>query len=592
MLNHISKSQNLLVDWRNKYIKERPFIIILSVLIGIVSGLIAAFIKLAVYWTESLLTNFFKPYAPNFLYVLYPIVGVIITLLIIKLVVRQPVNPGIPNILYAISKRSANIKTHNLFSSIFTSAFTVGFGGSVGLEGPTVATSSAWGSNFGRFFRVDYKTKILLIGAGVTGSMAAIFQAPIAAIIFAIEVIMIDLTTVSLIPLLFSSIAAFLSSNYFMGEAILIDYAITDRDYFSDIPFLIVLGILLGLFSVWYSRVFFALAAFFDRLTTVQKLALGGTLLGILIFVLPPLYGEGYDTINNLINGHLEDVFDNSYFYPYKDSFWVVFGFLAALFVFKVIATSLTINIGGVGGIFAPTLFIGATGGFLFGHLINRTGLAEVSEGNFTLVGMAGMLSGVLYAPLTAIFLIAEITEGYALFVPLMITSVVSFVTYGFFTQHSIYTRQLAQRGELMTHHADENVLQLMNLRKEIENDFSIVYPTHSLRQLVDKIAASKRNVFPVVDQNNTLKGVVYLDNVRPLMFKHELYDTTQVSELMVSPPATIQINERMDAVMDRFEKSGAWNLPVLDGNKYLGFVSKSKLFTDYRNVLREFSDH
>lgn len=591
VVKKLFKSLEWLVDLRNKYVKQRPFVIILSILIGITAGLVAFVIKRAVHWTEYLLTNFFQPYAPNFLYFLYPVIGIGITILIVKYLIRQKVSEGIPNTLYAISKRHGNIRPHNLFSSIITSAFTVGFGGSVGLEGPTVATSAAWGSTFGRLFRVDYKTKILLIGAGVTGSMAAIFQAPVAAIVFAIEVIMIDLTTASLIPLLFSSITAVLTSKFLMGETILIDYAVTEDYQFSDIPYFIILGVLLGLGSVYYSKTYFAIARFFERYNTWQKLLIGGMVLGLLVYLLPPLYGEGYITINNLINGRSSEVFENSFFYSLQDNAWIFAGFIAILFFLKIVAASLTLHIGGVGGIFAPTLFMGATGGFLFGNLVNKLGLGHVSEGNFTLVGMAGMLSGVLYAPLTAIFLIAELSKGYALFVPLMITSLISFVTAGYFIQNSIYSLQLARRGELLTHHADDNVLKMMSLKKEIENDFSIIHPDQSLGDLIMVVAISKRNIFPVIDDEKEFKGMVFLDSIRPIMFQKEKYDEIHVHDLMVSPPDHIEYKDKMDVVMNKFEKTAAWNLPVLRNGRYIGFVSKSKLFTNYRELLREFSD-
>jgi CIC family chloride channel protein len=592
VVKKIFKSLEWLVNLRNKYLKQRPFVIILSIVIGITAGLVATVIKRAVHWTEYLLTNFFKPYAPNFLYFLYPLIGIGITILIVKYFIRKQVQEGIPNTLYAISKRHGNIRPHNLYSSIITSAFTVGFGGSVGLEGPTVATSAAWGSTFGRLFRVDYKTKILLIAAGVTGSMAAIFQAPIAAIVFAVEVIMIDLTTASLIPLLFSSIAAFLTSQYLMGETILIDYLITDDYSLIDVPYFIFLGILLGFGSVYYSRTYFWIAKILEKYNTWQKLLFGGAVLGLLIFLFPPLYGEGYETINNLINGRSIDVFDNSFFYGFRENVWIFAGLIAVLFFLKIVAASLTLHIGGVGGIFAPTLFMGATGGYIFGNIVNNLGIGHVSEGNFTLVGMAGMLAGVLYAPLTAIFLIAELSKGYGLFVPLMITSLSSFVTASIFIQNSIYSLQLARRGELMTHHADDNVLKMMNLKKEIESNFSIVRPDQSLGDLIEVVANSKRNIFPVIDENYEFKGVISLDSFRRIMFQKEKYNEIFVSDLMVLTPDYIDYNDKMSVVMNKFEKSAAWNLPVLKNGRYIGFVSKSKLFTNYRGLLKEFSDY
>lgn len=592
LVRHLYFYLEKVVEWRNKHIKQRPFIMIMSILIGITSGLVAAAIKQSVHYTEYLLTNFFSPYAPNYLYFLYPMLGIGITALIATYIIRKKVNEGIPNTLYSISKRRSNIRPHYLFSSIITSAFTVGFGGSVGLEGPTVATSAAWGSNFGRLFRVDYKTKSLLVATGVAGSMAAIFQAPIAAIIFAVEVIMIDLTTASLVPLLFASISAILTSKFLMGETILIQYKLNGDYLFSDVPMFMILGVILGLASVYYLRIYFAIAKFFDRFSSVNKVVVGGLLLGGLIFILPPLYGEGYDTVNKLINGDVSQVFENSFFYSMQDQIWVFVGFLVALFFIKIIAASITLHAGGVGGIFAPTLFMGAVGGYVFANLANKLGLINVSEGNFTLVGMAGMLAGVLHAPLTAIFLIAEISKGYSLFVPLMITSLMSFITVRLFSEHSIYTLQLAKRGELLTHNKDQNVLKMMNLKSEIESDFSIVHPEMSLRELVEVVTKAKRNVFPVLDDEGRFKGVVTLDNIRAEMFNRDKYDSLYVHDFMVFPRTIIEMKDNMEKVVEHFEKSGAWNLVVLNDDIYVGFVSKSKMFTVYRNLLKEFSDH
>jgi CIC family chloride channel protein len=581
-----------IVEWRNQHIKQRPFIMMMSVLIGITSGLIAAIIKRSVHYTEYFLTHFFSPYTPNYLYFLYPMLGIGITALIAKYIIRQKVNEGIPNTLYSLSKRRGNIRPHYLFSSIITSAFTVGFGGSVGLEGPTVATAAGWGSNFGRLFKVDYKTKSLLIATGVAGSMAAIFQAPIAAIVFAVEVIMIDLTTASLVPLLFASISAILTSKYLLGEAILIHYDLEGVYLLKDVPMFILLGLLLGLGSAYYTGAYFAFAKFLERFSSVNKVLVGGLLLGALVFILPPLYGEGFETINRLINGEVSQVFENSFFYEMQDNLWIFIGFLVALFFVKIIAASITLHAGGVGGIFAPTLFMGAVGGFVFSKLANALGWVNVSEGNFTLVGMAGMLAGVLHAPLTAIFLIAEISKGYSLFVPLMITSLISFVTVRLFHDHSIYTLQLAKRGELMTHNKDQNVLKMMSLKSEIEVNFSVVSPEMSLAELIPIVSKAKRNVFPVIDENGNFKGSVTLDNIRMDMFNTEKYESMFVHDYMVYPRMTIDLDNSMEDVVDQFEKSGAWNLVVLDGEKYLGFVSKSKVFTVYRSLLKEFSDH
>jgi CIC family chloride channel protein len=361
---------------------------------------------------------------------------------------------------------------------------------------------------------------------------------------------------------------------------------------FKDVPMFMILGIFLGLGSVYYSKTYFAIAEFMDPFSRWKKVIIGGLALGLIIFILPPLYGEGYATVNDLINGNVSNVFESSFFYELQDQLWIFIGFLIALYFLKIVAAAITLHSGGVGGIFAPTLFMGATGGFIFANLVNRLGIIKVSEGNFTLVGMAGMLAGVLHAPLTAIFLIAEISKGYSLFVPLMITSLMSFITVRLFVDHSIYAMQLGRRGELITHHKDQNVLKMMNLKSEIEDDFSIVNPTMSLGKLVEVVTEAKRNVFPVIDDEGNFKGILTLDNIRSEMFNRKKYDTMFVHDFMEFPASTIEMTDTMEKVVELFEESGAWNLVVLSDSKYVGFVSKSKMFSAYRNLLKEFSDH
>lgn len=575
--------------WRVRNIEHRHFVLFLSVLVGFLAGVAAAVIKNSVHLIQALLSgSSFGTY--DFL---FPLVGLLLTVTVVNYVIRTKVRHGIPATLYAISKRNSELRTHNTFSSIITSAITVGFGGSVGLEGPTVATGSAFGSNLGKLFRLDYKTKTLLVGCAAAGALSAIFKAPIAAIVFAIEVIMLDLTAASLIPLLLASVSAVITSYLFLGEGFLFHFTLKDAFVIRNVPFYILLGGVTGLASLYFSKVFFGIEGFFEKIKgSYLRALLGGAFLGLLVYIFPQLYGEGYELINGLIQGNYEEtLFEDVSVLPLERNVYWPIAFFFALAVLKVVATSITFGSGGVGGIFAPTLFMGSSLGFVFAKALYHFDLVRLPESNFALVGMAGMMAGVLHAPLTAIFLIAEITGGYELFVPLMIASAISYLTVRAFMQHSVYTKQLAKRGELITHHKDRAVLSLMDLEKEIENDFEKVHPEETLGELCDAIARSKRDLFPVVDQDGEMLGVVFLHEIRELIFDRDRYDELTVSDLMTTPPVFIQADEEMNEVMDKFERTGAWNLPVVEGSKYKGFVSKSKLFSAYRRLLVEFSE-
>ncbi len=578
--------------WRMRHISHQNFVLILSVIVGITSGIGAAIIKNSAHIIQTLLTSGFARNYHNYLYFAYPLIGLLITVTLIRYLIRRNVEHGIPATLYAISKQNSIIDRHNTYSSILTSAVTVGFGGSVGLEGPTVATGGAMGSNLASLFRMDYKTRTLLVGCAAAGALSAIFKAPVAAIVFAIEVIMLDLTTASLIPLLLASVSAVITSYLFLGEGYLFHFTLRDEFLLQHIPFYIFLGIITGLISLYFHRVYFGIMHGFERVRNPYNRALiGGVVLGMLIFLFPPLYGEGYDIINSLIEGHYSDVLHESPFYQWNDNIYIILLFLLAIVLLKVVATAITFGSGGVGGIFAPTLFMGTTLGFMFAKVFSYFRIVSLSESNFALVGMAGLMAGVLHAPLTAIFLIAEITGGYELFIPLMIAAAISYSTVRVFRKHSVYTEQLAKRGELITHHKDKAVLSLMSLEKEIENDFRKVHPRDTLGDLVQEISKSKRNLFPVVDDEDRLLGVVLLNDVRNIMFDKDRYDEVSVHELMTVPPAFVDIEEDMSHVVEKFEKTEAWNLPVIQNGKYRGFVSKSKLFSAYRNLLVEFSE-
>ena len=589
----LARTVDYMNTWRKDHLSERQFIYFLAITIGFISGLVAIVIKNSVHAIQYMLTvGIFDEYS-YVLYIFYPVVGILLAQWVIRKLVKQQVNHGIPNTLYSISKRNALIKKHNLYSSLITASLTVGFGGSAGLEGPTVGTTSAWGANLARLFKMPYKTRKLLIGCAAAGAIASLFNAPIAAIVFAIEVIMLDLTTASLIPLLLASATAAITSKFFLGGGILFHFNITDEVRLSHLPYYVGLGIFMGIASLHFYSSFTYVTKLFDKMKRQRnKTIIAGTTLGALLFLLPPLYGEGYEAINAIIEGRPFDILENSMFREFDGNVYVLLGFVLALGLLKVVATTLTFRAGGIGGTFAPTLFMGAMFGFFFARSINFFGLGDVPESNFTLVAMAGMLAGNLHAPLMAIFLIAEITGGYELFVPLMLTSSIAFVTVKRFNPHSIYTTQLARRGELITHDKDQAVLTLMPLHREIETDFSCVDPYDKLGDLVKVISRSKRNLFPVVDKKNNLMGIVNLNEIREVIFKPDLYQNTHVHDLMNDAPDSVRKEDSMETVMQKFEQSGAWNLPVLDiDGHYVGFVSKSKLFSAYRSLLKDFYD-
>tara|TARA_R110002050_G_scaffold149463_1_gene276029 strand:+ start:65058 stop:66788 length:1731 start_codon:yes stop_codon:yes gene_type:complete len=569
---------------------DKHFVYLLSIVVGLLSGLVAVLLKKAVHIVEYLLRTGIS-HVHDYLFFIYPAVGIFLVVLIAKFVIREKVGHGIPIMLYSISKGNGNIGKRDTWASVITASITVGFGGSVGLEGPTVATAGAISSNLGQLLRLDYKKKKLLIGAAASGALAAIFNAPIAAIVFALEVIMLDLTITSLIPLLLSSATAALVSRLLLSNDYLFHFKVIDGFNVNDFFFYIMLGLFTGILSVHFTNTYFFTDKYLKQLTNFYvKALIGGVVVGAMIFIFPQLYGEGYSTINALIANDLESALSPFSLFDISENAMLGFLLLMALPVLKAFAASLTLNSGGVGGIFAPTLFIGSSGGFAFGHILTYLGFENISKSNFTLVGMAGAMAGILQAPLTAIFLIAEITGGYALFLPLMITAVISFLFARYFTPYSVYTKQLGEGGDLITHHKDRAVLTLMRLNNEIEKNFLTINAYDKLGDLVKIVARSSRNLFPVIDENNTFLGVVNLNDIREVMFDREKYNEVYVHELMTSAPEYIYFTDTMEAVMAKFDHSGAWNLPVVsDDSKYIGFVSKSKLFSAYRKLLRDF---
>ncbi|WP_430809744.1 MULTISPECIES: chloride channel protein [unclassified Carboxylicivirga] len=564
----------------------------LSLMVGVFSGLAAVILKNTIHLTHHWLTENFSLENTNYLYLAYPMIGILITVVIIRFFIKDSLGHGVSKILYAISKRGGHIKSHNNYSSILTSTFTIGFGGSVGAEAPIVLTGASIGSSLGRLFRMNTKIIILLMGCGAAGAIAGIFKAPIAGLVFTLEVLMLDLTMASLIPLLISAITASTIAYFFLGKGAEFAFTLEAPFLLNNIPYYLLLGIIAGFISLYFTRGVMNIENQFGKLKNpYAKWIVGGLSLSLLIFLFPPLYGEGYQTIIDLLNGNSQAVMGESFFYGWHENAWALITFLVLLIVFKVFATAATTGSGGIGGIFAPTLFMGGVTGYVFAKIINTLGITDLPSSHFSLVGMAGMMAGVMHAPLTAIFLIAEITNGYGLFIPLMITATIAYLTIKYFESHSLYTKRLAQKGELITHHKDKAVLTLMRLEKVLETDFKCIYPEMTLGELVKTISTSKRNIFPVINHRNELRGIVLLDDIREIMFNHELYQETRVEELMSIPPAMIEINENMDQVMRKFEETSAWNLPVVEDGKYLGFVSKSKIFSVYRRVLIHYSD-
>jgi len=579
------------INWREKHVPQNQFILLLSLIVGILSALAAFALKHLIHFIQHLLTGGFDPHTFNWLYLVYPVIGIFITGLFIRKVVRDDISHGVTKVLYAISCRMGKIRRHNTWSSLIASGITIGFGGSVGAESPIVMTGSAIGSNLGSLFKMEKKVMMLLIGCGAAGAVSGIFKAPIAGLVFVIEVLMIDLTMSSLLPLLISSVTAATLSYILMGTEATFEFHMENAFSIARVPHVMMLGVVCGLVSLYFTHVTIAVERQFKRLSNpYARLAIGGGILSVLIFLFPPLYGEGYETINHLINGASDNIIlDNSLFYGHA-KYILVYMFL--IVAFKALASTVTNCAGGCGGIFAPSLFLGCITGYLFASICNMTGIGlPVSDKNFALFGMAALMSGVFHAPLTGVFLIAELTGGYALFLPLMIVSVCSYLTVRVFDNNNIYAVRLAQRGELITHHKDQAVLTILKVADVIEKNFMRVSPDMDLGQLTSVVAKTKRNIFPVVDTANRLVGIIHLDDIRHIMFRQELYHRYSVATLMREVPDRLSIEEPMEAVMRKFEETGAWNLPVEDINgEYIGFISKSAIFTAYRKTLLEFT--
>ncbi len=578
-----------ILKFRNKYLSDRSIILILSVIIGIIAGLLALVFKTTVFHLRDFIINNFNLYT----FWIYPLVGISITVLFKEFLLKDHIKHNIASILHAISKRNSLMKNHKMYSSIISAILTAGFGGSIGLESPIISSGAAVGSNIGRLLRFDYKRITLLLACGAAGAISAIFNTPIAGIVFAFEVLLIDLSRFTLIPLLLSAISGALTTVLLLEEEIFLEFTISQPFMIEDTLFYILIGIIAGIVSFYFTKAFLKTEEKLEKIKDHKyRTLIGGLALGAMIFLFPALYGEGYDIIKSLLNNEASAVFQNSIFSGFAN-YWIVFvGFFLAMILIKVIATATTIGSGGVGGIFAPSLFTGAILGFLFAFVVNSINPNfNLSENNFALVGMASVLGGVLQAPLTGIFLIAEITKGYELFIPLMLSTTIAYVTAKKLSPNSIITTHLVQRGELITHHKDKAVLSFMQLKSVIETDFLTVHADSKLGNLVKIISKSHRNIYPVTDEHNYLLGVVLLDDVREIMFNKEMYDTTDVLNLMIIPPEYIFMTDNMEQVIKKFNETNAWNLPVVENQKYVGFVSKSKLFNAYRKWLIELTE-
>lgn len=582
-------------DWRMEHVSDRMFILVLALLVGFFAAVAAFSLHWIINQIVMLLTSSFEKSRANWLYLVYPVVGIYLTSLFVRYIVKDNISHGITRILYAISSNKSRLKSHNTWSSVIASAITIGFGGSVGAEAPIVLTGSAIGSNLGKLFHLDRKTLMTLVGCGAAGAIAGIFKAPIAGLVFTLEVLMIDMTMSSLLPILVSCVTATCFTYIFSGDAALFSFHLDSEWSVQRIPACVLLGISCGLISLYFIRMMGFCEGIFARYKEHPyiRLAIGGITLSLLIFLFPALYGEGYSSINLLLNGRTEadwnQILNNSLFSGQGN---LVLGYIALVLLTKVIATSATNGGGGCGGTFAPSLFVGCFTGFLFSRLwnIHQIGV-YIPEKNFALMGMAGVMSGVMHAPLTGMFLIAELTGGYSLLVPLMIVSVCAYLTIIIFEPHSIYGARLAKEGKLITHHTDHAVLTLMNLDSVIERDYLSVSPDTELGQMVHQISRSNSSVLPVLDPSGVLLGEVEIMKIRNVMFRTELYHHFTASQLMVEPKATLLASTPMAEVMRTFDRTRADWLPVLDpDSRLLGYISRQRVYTMYRKMVADIS--
>ena len=583
------------IRWRRSHFSEGSFVLLISLLVGIFTACAGLLLKWIIGQIEDLLTQEFVVTGANWLYLVYPVIGIWLTMLFIKYIVRDDIGHGVTKILFAIARKQSRIKPHNTWTSVAASAITIGFGGSVGAEAPIVLTGSAIGSSLGQLCRLSNKYMMLLVGCGAAGAIAGIFKAPIAGLVFVLEVLMLDLTMTSLLPLLVTSVTAVGLTFAVSGTNPIFEFHLQDAFTVNRIPAYLALGIVCGLVALYFTRTMNFLEGIFRKLQgRYKKFLLGAAMLSLLIYLFPSLYGEGYDLITLLLNGNgqadWDTAMDRSLFYG--SNHLLIYLFL--IVVFKVFASTATNGGGGCGGIFAPSLFLGCICGFIFCRLWNMYDVLgiDIPERNFAMLGMCGLMSGVMHAPLTGIFLIAELTGGYALFMPLMIVATGSYLTIKYFEPHSIYAMRLAQRGELLTHHTDKSILTLMSMDSVIQHYDHVLYPDMNLGDVATQVSNSKNHVFPVVNKQMQFVGAVYLDDIRHLVFRTELYRNFAVSELMKQPEAKLSVNDPMDVVVSVFDRTGAWTLPVVDEEGiFVGFIRKSTVFSVYRQMLADLSN-
>ncbi len=583
----------ILLKWRYRNISNKNFILILSILVGFAAGLISLLLKNITHLIQGVLESDIISWQTSF-YFIIPVIGLLIVYIFTKYIIKKDVRSAIPLILHSLSKKDGIIKRVHGYLPLILAPITVGFGGSVGLLGPAIGSASTLSSDISNLFKIKDKTRFLLIGCAAAGAISAVFKSPLAGLVFAVEVFSLDLTLASLLPLLFASVSSIITSYFFLGDEVLFRFEVIEKFDIYDTPFYIILGIGTAFASIYFTKMYFGILHFFDRFSKkIYKLLIGGLAIGIMLYFIPPLYGEGLGFINDLLHGdHLKAIGKT----PFDDltaNIWIVIALLAGITIFKAIAMTATFAAGGSGGIFIPTMVMGSALGNVVSKVINNLGIGfQVSEANFTLLGMAGLIAGVLHAPLTSIFLIAEITSSYELFVPLMITTAISFIISKNKMEHNIYTTELAEQGLLLTHDKDQTVLTLMNLEDCVETNFIAVKPNYTLKQLLSEaVAKSNRNLFPVTDEFNTLIGIVALDDIRDIMFDITMYHKVTVGTLMAKTTAVIIYEEDdVKTVMQKFQDTAAWNLPVIKDGKYFGFISKSKLLTAYRRKLINFT--
>jgi len=584
------------IVWRKRHVSDRAFLLTLSVVVGLVSGLAAVILKSLVHVTNRWLLQFNIPtfVGGNLLILVYPAIGILLTILFVRYVVKGHIGHGLPSVLFSLSRQNGVLPARNMYSSLVASTLTVAFGGSVGLEAPIASTGSAIGSNIGRFFRLSVHDVKLLLGCGAAGAIAGIFKAPIAGVLFVIEVFMFDMTATSILPLMLSAVSASTVAYFLMGNELQFAFTVVGEVGISQIPYYIVLGVFCAAVSLYFLRVTDRVESWFAKMRHAYRAPVGALALGVMIFLFPPLFGEGYGFLTGLLNGSDDLLFEHSIFAQWSDNNWVVLAFLLALILIKAVATATTIGCGGVGGTFGPSLIIGGIAGYFVCMFSNQLGLPHQSTANFALVGMAAVMTGVMHAPFMAIFLIAEITGGYALMVPLLVASSVTYLCVSPFERHSIYARKLAEKGDLLTHDKDSSAWKLMDLRKLIETNFVVVREKDTLRDLVEAIKYSRRNVFPVLSDDDHFLGVILLDDVRNIIFCPERYDDTFVIDLMhpISEGDIVRISDPPDEVVNKFQVGNRYNLIVIDDDGfYLGFLSRANTFSAYRRFVSALSE-